>query len=137
ARKEIEGVLCHEMVHVVQEDGKGSAPGWWIEGLADWIRLEGGLGAKHWKKLGQGSSWKDAYETTALFLSHLTKHVHPSLCSEINARLKTSPWSDGWFEELTNKPIEVLWTEYKAFYAEGVMGVEVPKAVPTHVAKGP
>lgn len=47
ARREIEGVLCHEMVHVVQEDGEGTAPGWWIEGLADWVRLEGGLGAKH------------------------------------------------------------------------------------------
>ena len=46
-RTEIEGVLCHELVHVVQEDGDGSAPGWWIEGVADWVRMKAGLGAGH------------------------------------------------------------------------------------------
>lgn len=48
--EEISGVLIHELVHVWQRDGLGSAPGGFIEGLADYVRWKAGLGAAHWKK---------------------------------------------------------------------------------------
>lgn len=59
AFSEISGVLIHELVHVWQRDGLGSAPGGFIEGLADYVRLKAGLGAKHWRRSrpGQDQSW--------------------------------------------------------------------------------
>lgn len=47
---EISGVLIHELVHVWQRNGEGTVPGGFIEGLADYVRLKAGLGAKHWRK---------------------------------------------------------------------------------------
>jgi len=46
-RKEIHGVLLHELVHCVQHDAPESregSKGGLIEGLADYIRLKSGLG---------------------------------------------------------------------------------------------
>lgn len=48
--EEISGVFIHELVHVWQRNGLGSAPGGFIEGLADYVRWKAGLGAAHWKK---------------------------------------------------------------------------------------
>ncbi|KAK4694840.1 hypothetical protein P7C70_g8668, partial [Phenoliferia sp. Uapishka_3] len=51
-KREIEGVLVHELVHVFQWDGEGSCDGGVVEGIADWVRLGAGLGAPHWKEGG-------------------------------------------------------------------------------------
>lgn len=34
-RHEIDGVLCHELVHCFQRNGNDTCPGWLIEGIAD------------------------------------------------------------------------------------------------------
>ena len=52
-RREILGVLVHELVHVWQWDGMGSCDGGLIEGVADWVRLGAGLGAPHWTEGGR------------------------------------------------------------------------------------
>lgn len=40
-KKEVTGVLYHEMTHVWQWNGNGQAPGGLIEGMADYVRLKG------------------------------------------------------------------------------------------------
>lgn len=66
-RREIEGVLVHELVHAFQFDGEGTCDGGVIEGVADWVRIGARLGAPHWRE-GQGKDWKAGYATTGAFL---------------------------------------------------------------------
>lgn len=67
ARKEIQGVLVHEMVHTIQHTGKESCPGGLIEGVADWVRLQADLAPPHWKEDAGNweiKRWDSGYETT-------------------------------------------------------------------------
>ncbi|AFR97327.1 hypothetical protein CNAG_04889 [Cryptococcus neoformans var. grubii H99] len=76
AIKEFKGVLLHEMVHTIQHDGQGSAPGWLVESIADVCRLYAGLDPPHWRKPGQGKKekgWEDGYDAGARFLAWLVE----------------------------------------------------------------
>lgn len=46
-----------------QFNGMGTCPVGVTEGIADWVRLEGGKGAAHWKE-GCGERWDQGYEAT-------------------------------------------------------------------------
>ncbi|SPO40441.1 uncharacterized protein PSFLO_05923 [Pseudozyma flocculosa] len=72
---EVRGVLVHELVHTVQFDGDGTAPGGLIEGIADWIRLKAGFAPSHWKRGVIGDSWDAGYERTAFFLDFASSFV--------------------------------------------------------------
>lgn len=54
-------VILHELVHSVQHNGRGAAPVWLTEGVADWCRLNAGLGARHWQRQ-PGGSFENGYE---------------------------------------------------------------------------
>ncbi|WVQ80071.1 hypothetical protein IAT38_002172 [Cryptococcus sp. DSM 104549] len=74
AVKEFKGVLLHELVHTIQHDGGGSAPGWLIESVADYLRLQARLDPPHWRKAGAGrqeKGWEDGYDVGARFLGWL------------------------------------------------------------------
>ncbi|KAL7422042.1 hypothetical protein Q5752_003815 [Cryptotrichosporon argae] len=80
ATREFKGVLLHELVHTIQHDGAGSAPGWLIESIADHVRLLARLGPPHWRAPGQGRpdrGWEDAYDAGARFLEWLTAPQPP------------------------------------------------------------
>jgi hypothetical protein len=131
---EVAGVILHELVHVVQWDGKGSAPWWWIEGLADFVRLRGGLAPPHWCKPGEGENYDKGYDTTARFLDWVEDEGE-GFCSNINSKLRDSEWNDKWWEELTGRKVEELWKEYKKVY-EKTASENPPAPVPTHAAHG-
>lgn len=64
------------MVHTIQHDGQGSAPGWLVESIADACRLYAGLAPPHWRKPGQGKKekgWEDGYDAGARFLAWLVE----------------------------------------------------------------
>lgn len=69
-RREVRGVLCHEMTHVWPSDGNGTANGGLIEGTADYLRLKAGYAPSHWVKPGQGDRWDKGYDVTAYFLDY-------------------------------------------------------------------
>jgi hypothetical protein len=64
----------------VQNNGSNSAPSWLIESMADSVRYLGNLGAKHWRKPGEGrrdKGWEDKYDAGALFLCWLAGLTPP------------------------------------------------------------
>jgi hypothetical protein len=115
AAHEFKGVIAHELVHVVQYDGRGTAAWWFIEGLADYVRLRVGLAPSHWAGRGAGESWEEGYEATAHFFGWLDEQRGArGLLVRVNASLAREEWMDGWFDEGTGLSVGTLWRVYKA-----------------------
>ncbi|KAI8826646.1 peptidase of plants and bacteria-domain-containing protein [Fimicolochytrium jonesii] len=130
---EILGVLLHELTHVWQCYVAAPAPHWIVEGVADYVRLRGGLAARHWRR-GVGGNWADGYERSGYFLDWC-EGKWEGLVGELTRR-PAEETVRGW----TGVEVGVLWERYQAWLEEeggeaaGVSvpthGVEVP--MPTH-----
>ncbi|GAA5829801.1 hypothetical protein JCM11251_007883 [Rhodosporidiobolus azoricus] len=139
-KHEIEGVLVHELVHAFQWDGKGTVPGGVIEGIADWVRDQVGLGALHWRENPQeDDKWDAGYSTTAYFLRWLASHFkNPHLAPQLNLAMRNHKWDGGeHLKKLCNgKDIEELWEIYRKEVKKkedaGEDVEEPPQPVPTH-----
>lgn len=115
-RREVSGVLYHEMTHVWQWDGNGEANGGLIEGIADYVRLKAGYVPSHWVKPGQGDRWDRGYDVTAYFLDYC-ESLRCGFVAELNKMMRSSGYSDEFFFYLLGKRVDQLWSEYKAKYA--------------------
>lgn len=113
-KREFTGVLYHEMVHIWQWNGNGAAPGWLIEGFADYIRLKAGYIPRHWVAPGGGTSWEEGYDKTARFMDYLEGR-RSGFVSELNRRLRNG-YSPDYFVQLQGKAVDELWAEYKAAF---------------------
>ncbi|XP_054785439.1 uncharacterized protein LOC129291974 [Prosopis cineraria] len=113
-RREVSGVLYHEMTHVWQWNGKGEANGGLIEGVADFVRLKAGYGPSHWVKAGEGDRWDHGYDVTAHFLDYC-ESLRSGFVAELNKKMRND-YSDQFFAELLGKSVDQLWNEYKAKY---------------------
>lgn len=133
--EELSGVLIHELVHVWQRNGKGTAPGGFVEGLADYVRLTAGLGAAHWKKAkpGENQKWDAGYERTAWFLEYV-EGLNAGWLERVNRRLKDEEWGNWVWQEVGANGVDELWKAYVATY-DGKPRDDSgpPPAVPTHV----
>jgi len=111
---ELEGVLCHEMVHALQYDGKKTAPSGYIEGLADFYRMNLNLSASHWRRT-KPQRWDEGYEKSAFFFRHLESQ-HPGIMNAVNAYLRDHRWSDNGhldpFQAIMGIDVERLWNRY-------------------------
>nr|AFK45291.1 unknown [Lotus japonicus] len=113
-KREISGVLYHEMVHVRQWNGNGGAPGGLIEGIADYVRLKADYAPSHWVKPGQGNKWDHGYDVTARFLDYCNS-LKNGFVAELNKKMRTG-YSDQFFVQILGKSVDQLWTDYKAKY---------------------
>ncbi|KAF7811033.1 plant basic secretory protein (BSP) family protein [Senna tora] len=113
-RREVSGVLYHEMTHVWQWDGNGQANGGLIEGIADFVRLKAGYAPSHWVKPGQGDKWDQGYDVTAYFLDYCNS-LRNGFVAELNKKMR-SGYSDHYFVDLLGKSVDQLWKDYKAKY---------------------
>ena len=112
-RKELLGVICHELVHCWQHDGRGSAPGGLIEGMADWVRLRAGFVPPHWKReVGEGKKWDGGYQTTGYFLDWIEGAMGEGSVRRINDKLRSEYKGKTFWKELFGKDVEELWKEY-------------------------
>ncbi|XP_004137102.2 uncharacterized protein LOC101216547 [Cucumis sativus] len=102
------------MTHIWQWNGKGAAPGWLIEGFADYIRLQSGYIPSHWVPPGGGSNYTDSYDKTARFMDYLEKRTS-GFVSKLNQKLRDG-FSLDYFVELQGKTVDELWAEYKAAF---------------------
>jgi hypothetical protein len=118
-RHEIIGVVTHEMVHCYQNNGKGTAPGGLIEGIADFVRLKAGLAPPHWRgpKEELGERWDSGYQKTAYFLDWLEVQHGSGTVGKINETMRTEKYDEeSFWEGIFGKGngIDVLWKDYCA-----------------------
>ncbi|XP_028797061.1 uncharacterized protein LOC114752492 [Neltuma alba] len=113
-RREVTGVLYHEMTHIWQWNGNGQANGGLIEGIADYVRLKAGYAPSHWVQPGQGDRWDQGYDVTARFLDYCNS-LRNGFVAELNKMMRTG-YSDDYFRQLLGKPVDQLWRDYKAKY---------------------
>ena len=112
--KELKGVMVHEMVHVFQHDGQGSADPGLIEGIADYIRLKANYAPVHWTK-NKTRPWNAGYEVTAYFLLWVTMRGkgNGGFVQQLNDTLSNNKWEETLFEKLTGSSLDTLWKEYQ------------------------
>lgn len=113
-RREITGVVYHEMTHIWQWSG-GQNSSSLIEGIADFVRLKSGYVPSHWVGAGQGDRWDQGYDVTARFLDYCNDLGGGSFVAELNKKMRNG-YSVSFFEELLGKPVDTLWRDYKAKY---------------------
>lgn len=113
-KREITGVLYHEMTHIWQWNGNGEANGGLIEGIADFVRLKSGYAPGHWVKPGEGDRWDQGYDVTARFLDYCNE-LRNGFVAELNRKMK-SGYSVNYFSDLLGETVDKLWTDYKAKY---------------------
>ncbi|KAJ6965098.1 hypothetical protein NC652_003111 [Populus alba x Populus x berolinensis] len=115
-RREITGVLYHEMAHIWQWNGNGQTPGGLIEGIADFVRLKANYAPSHWVQAGQGDRWDQGYDVTAKFLDYCNG-LRNGFVAELNKKMKTG-YSAQYFVDLLGKTVDQLWKDYKAKYGQ-------------------
>lgn len=113
-------LLTHELTHAVQQY-PGGAPGWLVEGIADYARhVYGPRRQPGWTLAGgltPEQGYTDGYRTTAKFLLWLEAE-HPGSIDKLHHRLQTRQFEVGDFKEVTGKPVDELWVECSAALAK-------------------
>ncbi|KAE9447165.1 hypothetical protein C3L33_20955, partial [Rhododendron williamsianum] len=104
-RKEITGIIYHEVVHSWQWNGKGQAPVGLIEGIADFVRMKAGY-TGNWRQPGWGNRWDEGNDITAWFLDYCNG-LRNGFVAEINKKMKTG-YSDDFFFELLGKTVDQI-----------------------------
>ena len=114
--REIRGVVLHELVHCFQWDGRGTCPGGLCEGIADWVRLNCGLGATHWTRRVD-CGWDAGYETTAYFLDYLEDRFGHGTVRKINASLRRDAYDEAvfWPRLFAGLGVRALWHQYRSW----------------------
>ena len=111
-RDEIIGVLVHEMVHVWQWNGLGTAPSGLIEGIADFVRLRATLAPPHWRREA-GDKWDAGYDKTAFFLDWLELKCGAGSVMRINESLRKNKYDEEEFwKGLFGENVKTLWAKY-------------------------
>lgn len=134
ARQELLGVICHELVHCFQWNALGTAPGGLIEGIADWVRLNAGVGAVHWERKA-GGQWDAGYQNTGFFLDYLEERFGHGTVLNINEQLRDKEYDESalWPSVCKGHSVQQLWKQYQETFEE--MEGTPPQAIPTHPAK--
>ncbi|KAG2704623.1 hypothetical protein I3760_05G013000 [Carya illinoinensis] len=113
-KREITGVLYHEMTHIWQWNDNGKTPEGLIEGIADFVRLRSGYIPSDWVQPGQGDKWDQSYDVTARFLDYCN-NLRNGFVAELNKKM-ISGYSVNYFVDLLGKPVDQLWSNYKSLY---------------------
>lgn len=123
-RDEAVGCIVHELTHIVQAY-PGGAPGWLVEGIADYIRWflfepesRGALLNRHTIRTAR---YDASYRVSANFLDWVvaTHGQEGALLRRLNGRLQRRRYGDDFWQQATGKPLAELNEEWlKARRAE-------------------
>jgi hypothetical protein len=111
-------VITHEGFHIVQAYDNPNAPGWAIEGLADFARWRYGNhnAGSCWnmQRYQPGQNYTDAYGVTARFLLWIESDVRSTIATELDAALRGNQYSSSFWTTRTGRSVDALWAEYAA-----------------------
>jgi hypothetical protein len=111
-------VITHEVMHIVQDYGESSGPGWLTEGIADYARYAFGVNnvAANWKLSGYhaGQQYTDSYRTTASFLLWIEKQVKAGTVKQLNKELRKHTYTEASWKNITGETLDNLWKRYAA-----------------------
>lgn len=109
------GLVFHELVHVVQQY-KSRAPGWVVEGVADYLRwaLYEGKPLDWFPVSNKANGYRDSYQVTGGFFLWLETDRCPGIVTKINTAARKGEYKDAIFTDLTGASLESLWADYMA-----------------------
>jgi hypothetical protein len=109
-------VITHEVMHIVQNYGESTGPGWLTEGIADYVRYKFGVNnqAANWSlpAYKAGQDYTNSYRITARFLVWLEKNVKPGIVKIMDEQLRQHTFNAHSWQQQTGKNIDELWREY-------------------------
>lgn len=121
------GLTVHETAHVVQCIN-AAAPGWLVEGTADYIRWVKFEPENFHPRINvTRATYHDAYQTSATFLGWCTLHYDSQLVTKLNDAARSGTYSNRLFDKLCGKSVDALWSEF----------IQAYKADPTHILSKP
>jgi len=113
------GSVVHELVHVVQQF-HGGAPGWLVEGSADYVRWfkyepqSHGAGLSYMRHMRKNFRYDGSYRITANFLDWVTEKYDKDIVTQMNAAMRTGKYDESLWKEYTGKTVQELGAEWKA-----------------------
>lgn len=113
--REALGSLVHEEVHVVQQypDHSG-APGWLVEGIADYIRWfkyepqSHGADAVFFARYDRDLNYNGSYRISANFLNYVFANYGQNLLGRVNAACRQGKYQDDLWQQYTGKSLTEL-----------------------------
>jgi hypothetical protein len=109
-------VITHEVMHIVQDYGDSSGPGWLTEGIADYARYKFGINnaAANWKlpEYKSTQNYTDAYRVTARFLVWIEKNYNPKTVKTFDEQMRKHTFTDASWQQVTGKSLDDLWKTY-------------------------
>lgn len=123
---EAKGAVLHELVHVVQQYGRGRnrapgavrPPGWLVEGIPDyirWFRYEPHTGGARLRPAAADRARHDAsYRVSANFLDWVTSEHGPRVYRELNAAMREGRYREELWKELIGHSVVELADAWRA-----------------------
>jgi hypothetical protein len=120
------GSVVHEMVHVVQQYGRGrrtnpnatSAPGWLTEGITDYIRFYKYEPQTHGAEITQRNlsraKYDASYRITANFLNWVIEKYDKDLLVQLNTAIREGKYNEEFWKKRTGHTVQELGDEWKA-----------------------
>ena len=109
-------VVTHEVMHIVQDYGQSSGPGWLTEGIADYARYKFGVNndAAKWAlpEFKSIQNYDNAYRITARFLVWVETKAKAGVVKDFNKQLRLHTFTDNSWKNATGKTVDELWKEY-------------------------
>jgi hypothetical protein len=107
-----DGMIVHELVHVVQAYPKYDPP-WLVEGLADYVRYwHFEPGRRSFSIDPERSKVQDSYGTTARFLAWVQVAKDERIIHKLDAALRRGEYREQVFEDATGRTLDQLWSEF-------------------------
>lgn len=108
-------VVTHEVMHLIQSYAPG-APGWLIEGIADYVRYKYGLhnDRANWQlpAYQSGQHYTDAYRVTARFLVWIEQRYADDLVKSLDNLLRQGQYEETIWQQQTGQTLDGLWALY-------------------------
>jgi hypothetical protein len=130
--REAKGAVVHELVHVVQQYGRGRRrnpdatrpPGWLVEGIADYIRWflyepQSG-GAEITKRNFERARFDASYRISANFINWVTNRYDRELVPKLNAAIRDGRYNEDLWAEFAQRTLAELDDEWRSTLARAL-----------------